>query len=120
MVADIWHKTPLFGLAMMAMIDGLLLALVLTITTIASRWLRFSREDEIAIVFCGSKKSLASGVSMANVLFAGHTVGLIVLPLMLFHQIQLMTCAALARRYAERTATPSTLPGKSSLEARTA
>jgi sodium/bile acid cotransporter 7 len=109
-VADIWHKTPPLGLAMMAMIDGLLLALVLTITTVASRRLRFSREDEIAIVFCGSKKSLASGVSMANVLFAGHTVGLIVLPLMLFHQIQLMACAALARCYAQRPATAPSLP----------
>jgi sodium/bile acid cotransporter 7 len=118
MVADIWHKTPLLGLGTMATIDGLLLALVLTVTTAVSRRLRFSHEDEIAIVFCGSKKSLASGVSMANLLFAGHTVGLIVLPLMLFHQIQLMTCAALARRYAKRPVTPSTPPGKSSLEAR--
>ena len=51
-------------------------------------------------MFCGSKKSLASGLPMASVLFAGQPVGLIVLPLMLFHQIQLMACAALARRYA--------------------
>ena len=51
-------------------------------------------------MFCGSKKSLASGLPMASVLFAGQSVGLIVLPLMLFHQIQLMVCAALARRYA--------------------
>ena len=39
---------------------------------------------------------------MASVLFAGQSVGLIVLPLMLFHQIQLMVCAALARRYGAR------------------
>jgi sodium/bile acid cotransporter 7 len=54
-------------------------------------------------VFCGSKKSLAAGLPMATVLFAGHgagTVGLVVLPLMLFHQIQLMVCAAIARRWA--------------------
>jgi sodium/bile acid cotransporter 7 len=54
----------------------------------------------ITTVFCGSKKSLASGLPMASVLFAGQPVGLIILPLMLFHQIQLMACAALARRYA--------------------
>ncbi len=65
-----------------------------------SRLLGFSRADQITIVFCGSKKSLASGLPMASVLFAGQSVGLIVLPLMLFHQIQLMVCAALARRYA--------------------
>ena len=58
---------------------------------------------QITIVFCGSKKSLASGLPMASVLFAGQPVGLIILPLMLFHQIQLMACAALARRYAAQT-----------------
>jgi solute carrier family 10 (sodium/bile acid cotransporter), member 7 len=73
----------------------------MTILTFASRWLGFSRADEITIVFCGSKKSLASGVSIATVLFVGH-VGLAIIPLMLFHQIQLMVCASLARRYARR------------------
>jgi sodium/bile acid cotransporter 7 len=65
-----------------------------------SRVLGFSREDEIAIVFCGSKKTLASGVPMAQILFAGQAVGLLVLPLMIFHQLQLMVCASIARRYA--------------------
>jgi sodium/bile acid cotransporter 7 len=65
-----------------------------------ARRLGFERADEIVIVFCGSKKSLASGVPMAGVLFPLAQVGMIVLPLMLFHQIQLMVCAALARRYA--------------------
>ena len=69
-------------------------------TTYGSRLLGFARADEMTIVFCGSKKSLASGLPMASVLLAGQSVGLIVLPLMLFHQIQLMVCAALARRYA--------------------
>ncbi len=41
---------------------------------------------------------------MASILFAGHSVSLIVLPLMLFHQIQLFVCAVLARRYAKRPA----------------
>jgi len=81
-------------------VDAALLALVLGLTTLASRALGFSREDEIVAVFCGSKKSLASGLPMATVLLAGQPAGLIVLPLMLFHQIQLMACAALARRYA--------------------
>jgi len=59
-------------------------------------------EDAIAIVFCGSKKSLASGLPMGTVLFPAATVGLVVLPLMLFHQMQLMVCAWLARRYGAR------------------
>ena len=56
---------------------------------------------EIAAAFCGSKKSLAAGVPMAKVIFASHAVGAVVLPLMLFHQIQLMVCAWLAKRYAK-------------------
>lgn len=100
MVAGIWHQLDLGMLARLAIVDAALLAAVLAITTFASRRLGFSRADEITIVFCGSKKSLASGLPMASVLFAGSAVGLIVLPLMLFHQLQLMVCAALARRYA--------------------
>lgn len=82
------------------LIDGLLLALIMVIATFGSRRLGFNKEDEITIVFCGSKKSLASGISMAKILFAGHALGAVLLPLMLFHQIQLMVCAELARRHA--------------------
>jgi sodium/bile acid cotransporter 7 len=68
------------------------------------------RADEITIVFCGSKKSLVNGIPIASLLFAGHA-GLVVIPLMLFHQIQLMVCASLARHYAARGVTASdTLP----------
>jgi solute carrier family 10 (sodium/bile acid cotransporter), member 7 len=56
-------------------------------------------------VFCGSKKSLAAGVPMAGVLFPGPDLGMILLPTMLFHQMQLMVCAVLARRWASRAAT---------------
>jgi sodium/bile acid cotransporter 7 len=78
------------------------------VTTYGSRLLGFSRADEVTIVFCGSKKSLASGLPMATVLLAGQSVGLVVLPLMLFHQIQLMVCAWLAKRYANaRTQAPT-------------
>ncbi|MDA8231871.1 MAG: bile acid:sodium symporter [Magnetospirillum sp.] len=101
-VHHIWRQLPVSGLGAMAVIDGAILAAALASTTWASRSLGFAREDEIAIVFCGSKKSLASGVPMANILFAGPALGTIVLPLMLFHQIQLMACAVLARRYAVR------------------
>ncbi|HTJ28400.1 MAG TPA: bile acid:sodium symporter family protein [Candidatus Limnocylindria bacterium] len=98
----LWQHTPPLALGGILIVDAVLLALALATTTFASRRLGFSKEDEITIVFCGSKKSLASGVPMAKVLFAGHAVGAIVLPLMLFHQIQLMTCAVLARRFATR------------------
>lgn len=100
MAAGIWHQVDLAMLARLALVNAALLAAVLASTTVLSRWAGFARADEVTVVFCGSKKSLASGLPMASVLFAGGSVGLIVLPLMLFHQLQLMVCAALARRYA--------------------
>jgi sodium/bile acid cotransporter 7 len=96
----IWRQIGPADLARLLFADAALLGIVLAITTFGSRILGFSRADEVTIVFCGSKKSLASGLPMATVLLAGQSVGLIVLPLMLFHQIQLMVCAALAKRYA--------------------
>jgi sodium/bile acid cotransporter 7 len=90
--------------ATLVAINASLLVLMLATTAFSARQFGFSRADEIAIVFCGSKKSLVSGIPMANVLFAGPTLGLIVLPLMIFHQLQLMACAALARRYAKGSA----------------
>jgi sodium/bile acid cotransporter 7 len=95
----IWHQLPLSGFAEIIVSNGILLAVV---TTFGSRALGFARPEEIAIVFCGSKKSAASGVPMANVLFGASTVGLIVLPLIIFHQMQLMVCAVLAKRYARQ------------------
>ena len=103
--SGLWHRLPLSALAGLLLACALLLALALTLTRFAARRLGFNREDEITIVFCGSKKSLASGIPMAKVLFAGHALGMIVLPLMLFHQLQLMVCSLLAQRYARRPAT---------------
>jgi sodium/bile acid cotransporter 7 len=112
-VSGIWHQLPLTSILLLGLAASVLLGVMLVTLTIASRRLGFSTEDEIAIVFCGSKKSLASGLPMAKLLFAGPSVGLVVLPLMLFHQIQLMVCAALARRYARREEPASTEPAPS-------
>jgi sodium/bile acid cotransporter 7 len=106
MVSGIWQQVDLRSLGLLALADVVILGIVLAFTALAARRAGFSREDEIVVVFCGSKKSLASGVPMANILFAGHPVGLLVLPLMLFHQIQLFACAALAQRYARRDESP--------------
>jgi sodium/bile acid cotransporter 7 len=103
----LWQQLPGRSLLGLALVDGLVLALIMLISTFGSRWLGFSKEDEITIVFCGSKKSLASGIPMAKILFSGHALGAVVLPLMLFHQIQLMVCAVLAQRYARRPAIAS-------------
>lgn len=114
--AGLWRETPLSALAGTLFVSALLLLLVIGATLFAARRLGFGTEDEIVILFCGSKKTLASGVPMAKVLFAGHAAGLgtIVLPLMVFHQIQLMVCAVLAERYAARP-TLAVEPGRGAL-----
>jgi sodium/bile acid cotransporter 7 len=98
----LWHKLSLPELAGLGVLCCVLLALALGLSTFASRRLGFSREDEITIVFCGSKKSLSSGIPMAKVMFSQGALGMVILPLMLFHQIQLMVCAILAARWAQR------------------
>jgi sodium/bile acid cotransporter 7 len=100
-VQGIWHLVSPGDFAITVAISILILAAVLTITMRGARLLGFSRPDEVVMVFCGSKKSLASGVPMAGVLFPAATVGAVIVPLMLFHQLQLMACAVLARRYAD-------------------
>jgi sodium/bile acid cotransporter 7 len=112
-VQGLWHDTPVGALVSTLALSALLLALVMTTVTWAARRLGFSRKDEIAIVFCGSKKSMASGIPMAKILFAGQLGGLgaLVLPLMIFHQLQLMVCAVVARRYATRGDDPDTHEG---------
>jgi sodium/bile acid cotransporter 7 len=98
----LWHQIPLSALGGLLLISVVLLALALAVTIVVSKRLGFNRADQITIIFCGSKKSLAAGVPMAKVIFASHAVGAVVLPLMLFHQIQLMVCAALAQRWGAR------------------
>jgi len=99
-VEGLWTRLSIGDLVVVAVLGAIVLALALTATTFGARRLGFNRTDEIAIVFCGSKKSLASGVPIAGVLFPAASVGFMIVPLMLFHQMQLMVCAMLARRYA--------------------
>lgn len=96
----LWSEVTPSELGLIAGLSLAMLALVLMAAVLMGRVLGFSREDRIVLVFCGSKKSLATGVPLASVLFASSQVGAIVLPLMFFHQIQLMVCAVLARRFA--------------------
>jgi len=98
----LWHHVPLSALGGLVVVNAVLLAIVLMTTMFVSKRLGFSRADQITIIFCGSKKSLASGVPMAKVIFASSAIGAAVLPLMLFHQIQLMVCATLAQRWGAR------------------
>ena len=103
-VADgLWRDHGLDLLAQAALGAVLFLYPMLWFTRKVSRALGFSREDEIVAVFCGSKKTLASGMPMAKLLFGGNAaMGVLVLPILLYHQLQLFVCAVMARRYAAR------------------
>jgi sodium/bile acid cotransporter 7 len=113
----LWHQVALPMLTHLVLACLVLLGAALLLTTFLARRLGFDKEDEITIVFCGSKKSLAAGVPMARVLFDAHSAGAVMLPLMLFHQIQLMVCALLAQRYAARAAAPDTALASDTLAA---
>ena len=101
-IGGLWKTVPPTALLLLVLACCVVLALALVATTQFARRLGFNKEDEITIVFCGSKKSLATGVPMAQVLFASSMVGPMLLPLMVFHQIQLMVCAVLAQKYQQR------------------
>ncbi len=101
-VQGLWSKVSVGDLAWILAINAVLLAIALTATTFLARRWGLSTPDQITAVFCGSKKSLASGVPMASVLFPAALVGPMIMPLMIFHQMQLMACAVLSRRYAAR------------------
>jgi sodium/bile acid cotransporter 7 len=101
-VEGLWKTLSAGDIALVLVLDAIVLAAALLVTTTVARALHFSKADKVAIVFCGSKKSLASGVPMASALFPAAAVGPIIVPLMLFHQIQLMVCAVMARKYGAR------------------
>lgn len=103
-VADgLWSKHGLGLMAMTAVGVCLFLFPFLWLTKRIAKALNFPVEDEIVAVFCGSKKTLASGVPMAKLLFGGNpALGVLVLPIMFYHQLQLFVCSVMARRYAER------------------
>jgi sodium/bile acid cotransporter 7 len=103
-VRGIWQQVPPVRLTELALLMIVLLGLILLITTWASRFLGLAPDDEAALVFCGSQKSLVSGVPIANALVSGAAVGPLLLPIMLYHPLQILVCAWLARRYATAAA----------------
>jgi sodium/bile acid cotransporter 7 len=99
--AGVWSHADWVAIGGALAVMGAVLAAVTALMAAARGALGLSREDGIVAVFCGSQKSLASGMPVANVLFGGNpALGLIVLPMILYHQLQLVLGAVLARRYA--------------------
>jgi sodium/bile acid cotransporter 7 len=75
---------------------ALLFSVVMLLALLAARMMRLSPSDRIAALFCAPQKTLASGVPMANLIFSANpALGLILLPVMFYHPIQLMVGALL-------------------------
>jgi sodium/bile acid cotransporter 7 len=102
-VRGIWSRKELGAVALTLALCLVVLAAVLAASNGLGRALGFSTPDRITAVFCGSKKTLASGVPMAQLIFAGQAqLSLILLPLLIYHPLQLVVCGWLAGRWARR------------------
>lgn len=101
-VAGLWHQVSLSTLIYLTLACSILLTIIMLLALYVPKWLGFSKADQISIFFCGSKKTLASGVPMAQILFIGQPLGMIVLPIMIFHQIQLMVCGVIANYWSKQ------------------
>lgn len=99
-----WDRLPRHQLAVAAGICALMLALMLAVTFFAARRLRFDRADAAAIMFGGSEKSLAAGLPISAILFPGPLAGVVILPVIMYHAMQLVLCAGIARRMGKRQA----------------
>jgi len=100
-LAGLWRQVSGMHLLLLLALSAALLAVAMGFIFLLARALNFSLEDRIAMTFCGSQKSLASGVPIAQILFPAAAVGIMVLPLMLFHQLQLVVCSMMAQRWAK-------------------
>lgn len=101
--SGLWQKLPVSAIFLTIALCVLLLVFFMAMAVLVVRRLGLSLQDEAAVVFCGSKKSLASGLPMAKVLFSGHPgFGMIVLPIMCYNQIQVIVGAMLAEHYRRR------------------
>ena len=104
MVSGMWQQQGAAVILGAFIGSALLLAAILWMTTRTARALKFSTADEIAAVFCASKKSLAAGAPMAALIFGANPgLGLILLPIMIYHPLQLIVCSVMAENYATRT-----------------
>ncbi|AWB82869.1 hypothetical protein C3B44_11470 [Corynebacterium yudongzhengii] len=102
MVSGVWSEVAVWEIVFLIGFSIVLVLAMLWLTRTASQALGFSTRDVRAIEFCGSKKSLATGLPMATVIFGGASLGLLILPLMIYHQVQLMICSWLAARYGKQ------------------
>ncbi|WP_316932761.1 bile acid:sodium symporter family protein [Flaviflexus equikiangi] len=96
--ANTWNGVSVWQILALIVISCLLLALILAFTWYVAGWAKISRGGRIAVLMCGSKKSLATGLPMAQAIFPAAIIGPIAVPVIIFHQIQLLVCAIIASR----------------------
>lgn len=101
-VEGLWERIPPASIVVVVGLCLSLLLLIIAATHMIGRAFGFSRESRAAILFCGSVKSLASGVPIARILFPGAAAGMVILPVMIYHALQLVTCAWIAARLGRR------------------
>lgn len=101
-VGGIWQVIQAPSLAVVVGLCLVLLAAVMGAAVLIAQAAGLDRADLLAVLYCGSTKSLATGLPMAGILFAGQDISLIILPLMLFHLLQLGVCAIISQRMAGR------------------
>lgn len=94
----VWHEVTVAEVVVVVLCAAAFLAAVLAVAWWAPRLWRADRADRVTIAFCGSNKSLATGLPMATVLFDPHVVGLVALPVILYHPLQITVCSFLAGR----------------------
>lgn len=99
-VQGVWTRVAWWQIVALIVLMALIVVFMLWLTDQLAKRLGFIRADRITIQFCGSKKSLAAGLPMAIIIFGAGSLGLMMLPIMIFHQVQLMICTWLAGRYA--------------------
>ena len=102
--AGLWQKISALQVGLLLAQCLVVLTIMLTLTWNLGRWLSLERRDQIVLLMCGSKKSLATGLPMAAIIFPPATVAAVTIPVIVFHQFQLLVCAVLARRLAAKPA----------------
>lgn len=103
-VAGLWAATPLTALLELGGIVLLFFAAASSLMVCLGKLCGLPAADRAALFYCGSTKSLASGLPIASILFAPEMVGAIILPTMIYHMTQLLLCAYVSQKAARAVA----------------
>jgi sodium/bile acid cotransporter 7 len=110
-VDGVWHRIPAGEIVLLALVLLPLLATILALAWGVGRLGGFSRADRATILFCGSVKGLVSGVPMARILFPGAAAGIVIVPIMIYHAMQLVVGAWIAGTLGRKASETDRAPG---------